>query len=41
MNMPELSTKLPPHVQVNETKDADEKDIIVARETEVSERINK
>ena len=38
--MPELSTKLPAHVTVGQTTDADEKDIIVARETEVSARLD-
>lgn len=40
INMPELSTKLPAHVTVGQTTDADEKDIIVARETEVSARLD-
>jgi len=39
-NMPELSTKLPPHVTVGQVQDADDKDIIVAWETEVSKRLD-
>ena len=41
LNMPELATNLPKHVLPSEVKDSDDKNIIVAWETEVSDRLNK
>ena len=40
MQMPELSTQLPEHIKPWQVQDPDDKDIIVAWETEVSERLN-
>jgi len=39
--MPELANNLPEHILASETKDPADKEIIIAWETEASDRLNK